>query len=79
MSFPSFGGGRSRHALDARNRVRFDIAGQGTLLDDLGTSTGSRVLELCNGRAEIELRINDGISLASVSCDGLPTVFLTVV
>ncbi len=36
--------------LDARQRVRFGITGDGRLLDNLGTSTGSREVELYNGR-----------------------------
>lgn len=64
--------------LDARNRIRFELAGDGTLLDDLGTSTGARSVELYNGRAEIRLLINGGKSAVSVSCAGVPTAFLDV-
>jgi beta-galactosidase len=64
--------------LDARNRVRFSLAGDGTLIDDLGTSIGSRLVELYNGRAEIRLLTGGGQSVASVSCAGLQTAFLTV-
>ncbi len=64
--------------LDARNVVRFGLAGNGRLLDNLGTSTGSRVLQLYNGRAEITLQTQGGKSVVSVSSAGLPTVFVTV-
>jgi beta-galactosidase len=64
--------------LDARNRVRFGITGDGTLLDNLGTSRGARSVELYNGRAEISLLRNDGKSMVSVSSKGLPTAFLPV-
>lgn len=64
--------------LDARNRIRFELAGDGTLLDNLGTSTGARSVELYNGRAEIRLLINGGKSAVSVSCAGVPTAFLDV-
>jgi beta-galactosidase len=64
--------------LDARNRVRFGIAGNGTLLDNLGTSSGSRSVELYNGRAGIKLMRNGGASVASVSADAIPTAFLTI-
>jgi beta-galactosidase len=62
--------------LDARSVVRFHLAGDGNLMDDLGTSGGSRCLELYNGRAEISLHLNGGKSVATVSSKGLPTAFL---
>jgi beta-galactosidase len=64
--------------LDNRSRVRFDLSGDGALLDNLGTSTGSRVVELYNGRALISLLRNGGKSVVSVSSKGVPTAFLTV-
>jgi len=64
--------------LDARNLVRFGIAGDGKLLDDLGTNIGARLVELYNGRAEIGLLRNGGRSQISVSCKDLPTAFLSV-
>lgn len=41
--------------LDATHAVRFSLAGTGTLIDNLGTSRASRVLQLSNGRAEISV------------------------
>jgi beta-galactosidase len=64
--------------LDARNRVHFGITGDGTLLDDTGTSKGSRSVELYNGRAEISLLSKRGTSVVSVSTDGIPSAFLSV-
>jgi beta-galactosidase len=64
--------------LEARDRVVFGLTGDGTLLDDLGTSTGSRNLELYNGRAEITLRTNGGESVVSLRTKAVPTAFLTV-
>jgi beta-galactosidase len=64
--------------LDNRSRARFAISGDGTLLDNLGTNTGSRVVELYNGRALISLLRNNGKSEVSVSSHGVPTAFLTV-
>lgn len=64
--------------LDAANTVRFGLAGDGRLLDNLGTSTGSRVVQLYNGRAQISLRLAGATAMASVSCDGLRTAFLNV-
>ena len=65
--------------LDARKQVRFESNGDGTLLDNTGTVTGSRVVELGNGSAEILLKTNKGTSSVSVSCDGLTTMLLAVV
>jgi beta-galactosidase len=70
--------GKSALCLDARDRVRFGLTGDGTLLDNTGTSTGSRSVELYNGRAEMNLLPNDGVSVVSVRCGSLPTAFLTV-
>ena len=64
--------------LDARNRVRFTIAGEGTLIDNLGTPTGSRVVELYNGRAEISLLTNNSSSAVSVTAEKLKPAFVTV-
>ena len=64
--------------LDARNQVRFGIAGDGTLIDDLGTDTGARVVELYNGRAVTSLKRNGGKSEVSVSAKDIPTTFLEI-
>ena len=64
--------------LDARNAVRFGLAGDGRLLDNLGTSTGARQVELYNGRALISVRLNQGVSVVSVSSKDLPTAVLTL-
>jgi len=42
--------------LDARTRVRFSLAGNGRLIDNLGTPSGSRVVELANGRSRIAIQ-----------------------
>ncbi len=64
--------------LDARNRIRFTIAGEGTLIDNRGTPTGSRVVELYNGRAEISLLTNNSSSVISVAVEKLKPAFVTV-
>jgi beta-galactosidase len=64
--------------LDARNSIRFGVAGDGVLLDNLGTSTSSRSVQLYNGRAMIKLSTNRGKSVASVTSIGLQTAFVTV-
>jgi beta-galactosidase len=65
--------------LDARNRVRFSIAGAGTLADNQGTTRASRVVEMCNGTAEITLAHNNGSSVVGVSTAGIKAAFLTVI
>ncbi len=64
--------------LDAKNIVRFTLAGDGTLIDNRGTSTGSRVVQLYNGRAEITLNRGSGESSIAISSQGLPTALLTL-
>ena len=61
--------------LDARNIVYFGLAGDGKLIEDQGTSSGSRKVELYNGRAIIRVKMNGGESIASVKSNGIPTVF----
>jgi beta-galactosidase len=62
--------------LDARNVVGFGLAGDGKLIDNQGTSSGSRKVEVYNGRAFIRVNLNGGESIASVKSAGLPTTFL---
>ena len=64
--------------LDAANLIRFGITGDATLVDNLGTSTGSRVVQLYNGRADICIQTTGPSSVASVSSPGLPTSFLNI-
>lgn len=61
--------------LDAGNWIRFGIAGDGQLIENQGTSTGSRYVQLYNGRALISIRSNNGNSVVSGSVEGIPTAF----
>jgi len=61
--------------LDSRNVVRFSLAGAGKLIDNLGTSRGSRELQLYNGRAEISMTRSGGCTVGLTS-EGLPSAFL---
>jgi beta-galactosidase len=63
--------------LDSRNAVRFSLSGKGELLDNLGTSRGSRELQLYNGCAEISLTHNGGCTVG-VASDGLQTAILNI-
>jgi beta-galactosidase len=63
--------------LDARNRVRFSLAGNGNLIDNLGTPSGSRVVELANGRARITIhRSSPGASSVGVNGKGVSGAIL---
>jgi len=64
--------------LDAVNWVHFSLAGDGNLIDDQGTSSGSRKVQVYNGRAIIRIQTNGGKNTAAVKSDGLPTSILTL-
>ena len=53
--------------LDARDFVRFDLAGDGHLIQHQGTSVGARRIGLANGRARIWVLRQGGRSVATVS------------
>jgi beta-galactosidase len=63
--------------LDARNVVRFGLTGDGRLIDNLGTSTSARKLELYNGRAVIRVQ-RKGKAIVSVASEGIATTFLAI-
>ena len=64
--------------LDAATLVRFDKLGDAQLLDNLGTSTGSRAVQLYNGRAIIKARLSGTQAVFSLSSSGLETQYLTL-
>jgi beta-galactosidase len=64
--------------LDAANWVQFGLAGDGKLVDDLGTASGSRYVQLYNGRAIINVQTNKGHSVVSATSGSLPTVFINL-
>jgi beta-galactosidase len=64
--------------LDAKTQVRFTIAGAGSLVDNQGTSSGSRVVQLYNGRAEITVNAGAGESAVAVASQGLRGSILTL-
>jgi beta-galactosidase len=61
--------------LDAANWIRFGLAGDGKLIDNQGTPSGSRFVQAYNGRAVIRVQTNNGKSVISAKCEGLTTVF----
>ncbi len=63
--------------LDSRNLVRFSLAGNGMLIDNLGTSHGSRELQMYNGRAEISIELS-GECMIGITSEGLASAFLKI-
>ncbi|KAA4712392.1 DUF4982 domain-containing protein, partial [Bacteroides intestinalis] len=64
--------------LDSRVFVSFDIAGDGELIQNQGTATGSRKVQARNGRAQIQVRTQGGTSCVAVKADKVQTSFITV-
>ncbi|MGB0371553.1 MAG: glycoside hydrolase family 2 TIM barrel-domain containing protein [Opitutales bacterium] len=64
--------------LDSKARIHFELAGDGKLIADLGTSRGSRSVQMYNGRAEISLEKRGGISFLTAKSKGLPTAYIKV-
>ncbi len=64
--------------LDAKNVARFSVAGCGRMLDNQGTTTGSREVQLYNGRARITLLRNGGATDAGVTSEGIAAAFATI-
>ena len=62
--------------LDARNYAEFFFAGDGKLLDNLGTSSGSRKVQAYNGRALIRAVLNGKQAVAGVKSEGLETTII---
>lgn len=64
--------------LDADDFVYFGLTGDGALIQNLGTSVGSRKVQAQNGRARIRVRLNGGVSYVSVKAEGVATAFLQI-
>jgi beta-galactosidase len=64
--------------LDAKNWVRFSLAGDGELIDNQGTSSGSRYVQVYNGRAIIRVKTKGGKSTIGVTSEGIPTSVLAL-
>ena len=63
--------------LDAAHRIRFSLTGAGEMIENLGTSRASRVLQLYNGRAEISVVCRGSCTL-SAKIDGLPAAEVSI-
>lgn len=64
--------------LDSGKFVFFESAGDGNLIVNQGTSTGSKKVQATNGTARIKLNKNGGKNVASVRADGIKSVFISV-
>ena len=64
--------------LDAKNVIRFSLAGSGRLIDNLGTSSGSRVVQMYNGRARISIERKGGASFVGVISEGISPAFVSI-
>lgn len=60
---------------DADFFVEFGLTGKGKLLDNLGTTRGSRKIQLAGGRAGIYVETGKGYSVVSCSAENFETVF----
>ena len=64
--------------LESNKFIRFESVGDGKLLKNLGTSSGSAKVQMYNGRARIKLAKNKGESIVAVKSEGLKSVFVTI-
>ena len=69
---------KGTRCLDSRVFVYFDIAGDGELIQNQGTATGSRKVQARNGRAQIRVRTKQGTSCVAVKADNVQTSFVMV-
>jgi beta-galactosidase len=69
---------KSVGCLDARNVIRFRLAGDGELIQNLGTTSGSRQVEMSNGRAVIRVHLAKGEAALSAAVKGVRTALHTI-
>lgn len=65
-------------SLDAKDYIYFESSGDGKLIKNRGTSTGSSKVQAYNGKARIKLLKNNGETVIAVKSPGLKTSFITV-
>ena len=61
--------------LDAKNQVDFSLIGDARLIDNKGTASGSRKVELNNGIAKIKVEFETNGWVAAVKIQGIKTAF----
>ncbi len=64
--------------VDSQVFVFFDSLGDGNLVINQGTSTGSKKVQVYNGKARVKLNKNGGKSVVSVKTTELKSVFLPI-
>lgn len=65
-------------SLDSKDYIYFEAVGDGKLIKNQGTSTGSDKVQAYNGKARIKLVKQGGESIVAIKSDGLKTFFITV-
>jgi len=63
---------------NAKNRIEFTIAGDGELIDNLGTYNGSRAIQLYNGRALIRIKMKGEKAIVAAKSYNIKTGFYTI-
>ena len=64
--------------LDSKKFIFFDSTGDGKLIFNQGTSTGSKKVQVYNGRACIKINKNKGKTVLSAKADGINSVFVNI-
>ena len=67
-----------RRCLDDKRFIRFQIAGDGTLIKNMGTVNGSSKVQATNGTASIFVEPGEGRSVIAVLAEGLKTQTLSL-
>ncbi len=62
--------------LDSKQFIEFELAGDGQLVQNQGTSTGSRKVQAYNGCARIKVLLNNGENVVVAKSEGIPTGFI---
>ncbi len=64
--------------LDSKRFIRFEIAGDGELLKNLGTAGGSSKVQAANGNASIKVKKGAGKSVVAVKSENMDTQFINI-
>lgn len=64
--------------LDSKRFIRFEVAGDGELLKNLGTAGGSSKVQAANGNASIKVKNGTGKSVVAVKSDNMETQFINI-
>lgn len=68
--------GNGIKCLDAQHWIHFSAVGDARLIDNQGTSDGSRKVQAYNGRAMIKIALEGNKGIVGVQSEGLKTVFI---